>query len=123
MTTQQTPIRENHLCNMRNTSSVETGGWHELRPYPIYILMVSFFPHLPLVYCLYEEQTPYSPLDHQTLKSKYLISEENSGNTTALTSSIPLLGDTVLRRRMDLCMERHQYTTLFTDHGTTITIL
>jgi len=80
--------------------------------------MVSSFPHLPLVYCLYEEKTPYPPLDHHTLKSKDLVSEENRGDRTA-----PVAGRQCVKAGMDLCMDMQQYTTLLTDHGTTVMIM
>jgi hypothetical protein len=80
--------------------------------------MVSSFPYLSLVYCLYEEQTPNPPPDHHKLKSKDLISEENRGDGT-----VPFAGRNCVTTGMDLCMDMQQYTTLLTDHSTTIMIM
>ena len=60
----------------------------------------------------------HTPLDHHTLKSKDLLSDENRGDRTA-----PLAGRHCATTGMDLCMDMQQYTTLLTDHSTTIMIV
>ena len=60
----------------------------------------------------------HTPLDHHTLKSKDLISEENRSDKTA-----PFAGRHCVKTGMDLRRDMQQYTNLFTHHGTTIMIM